>query len=210
MSPGTPHPAVIPRELAVLRHSFSGGRNRAVAKAQILVRRRLGKQMPDLPTPCSKAPTGTSCTCGPLQITGAGCTCSPLRTFVAPASCRPPFLQLSTINSDLSTLNTHPPCFHTLAHSLLTTQNIAPVFSYTYKLLFPQTPYFDILTNCLGCHPLGAAKKEIAALRTIINFFSFKLLRAFLRASNIQLSSLQLLPHSLTKTPWWRVCSIKS
>ena len=198
MSPGTPHPAVISRDLAVLRHSFRRGRNRAVAKAQILVRRRLGKQMPDLPTPCSKAPTGTSC------------TCSPLRTFVAPASCRPPFLQLSTINSDLSTINTHPPCFQILTHSLLTTQNIVPVFSYTYKLLFPQTLYFDILTNCRGCHPLGAAKKEIAALRTMVNLFSFNLLRAFLRAFNIQLSSLQLFPHSLTKTPWWGVCSIKS
>jgi hypothetical protein len=198
MSPGTPHPAVISRDLAVLRHSFRRGRNWPVAKAQILVRRRLGNQNPDLPTPCGKAPTG------------AGCACSPLRTFVPPASCRLPFLQLSTINSDLSTLNTHPPCFQTLAHSLLTTQNIAQVFSYTYKLFFPQTLYFDIITNCRGCHPLGAAKKEISAIRTRINFSSFMLLRAFLRASNIQLSWLQLLPHSFTKTPGWGVCSRNS
>ena len=114
------------------------------------------------------------------------------------------------VNFQLSTFDSQLPCFQTVVHSFTANRKLAPVFSYTYKLLFPQTPHFDILTNCRGCHPFGAAKKEISALRTMVNLFSFNLLRAFLRAFNIQLSSLQLFPHSLTKTPWWGVCSIKS
>jgi len=189
MHPGTPHPTAILRELAVLRHSFSGGRRFGEQWSYLFI----------LPTHCHAVPTG------------AGCTCRPLQVFVAPASCRPPFfLQLSTINSALPTPNTHPPCLHTLTHSPLTTQNIAPVFSCTYKLLLPQTTHFDNLTNCRGCHPIGAAKKAISVLRTIINFSSFILLHALLRASNIQLPCFQPLPHSFTKTPGWGVCSIKS
>jgi len=39
------------------------------------------------------------------------------------------------LNSKLPTLNTHPPCFQTLAHSFAPSRKLSPVFSYTYKLL---------------------------------------------------------------------------
>src|SRR3989304_9440012 len=71
----------------------------------------------------------------------------------------------------------HPPCFHTLVNSFTPPRKFAPMFSHTYKLIFPQIPYFDILTNCRGRHPLGAAKRAIFALRTRLNLSRFMLLR---------------------------------
>ena len=114
------------------------------------------------------------------------------------------------VNFQLSTFYSQLPCFQTVVHSFTANRKLAPVFSYTYKLLFPQGLHFDILTNCRRCHPLGSAKKAISVLRTRINFSSFMLLHALLRASQIQLSCFQPLPHSFTKTSGWGVCSEKS
>ena len=66
------------------------------------------------------------------------------------------------------------PCFDNLPNSSALRAKIAPLFSHTYKLLFPQTPSFDILTNCRGCHPLDAAKRaNFAAAQGSISFVSY-------------------------------------
>lgn len=55
-----------------------------------------------------------------------------------------------------------PPCFiasfsslsfHTLTHSCSFSAKIRPLFSYSYKLLFPQLFSFDTLTNYPGVYP---------------------------------------------------------
>ena len=107
------------------------------------------------------------------------------------------------VNFQLSTFDSQLPCFQTVVNSFTANRKLAPVFSYTYKLLSPQMPHFDILTNCRGCHPLGLAEKASSPLPTGINFSIFILLRALLRVSKIQLSCFQPQPHSFTETPGW-------
>ena len=91
------------------------------------------------------------------------------------------------------------PCFDDLPNCSAPRARIAPLFSHTYKSLFPQTLSFDILTKRRG----GYTPHGICRCRAGLNRFCFILLRALLYAFKIQLSCFQLFARSFTETPGW-------
>ena len=86
--------------------------------------------------------------------------------FVPPASSRPSLLATNKLRSFIFQTR-QPISLHRLRQRPL----LAPLFSYSYELLFPQLPSFDNLTNCRGVYQPDAPKKLIFRRRNSIKLF---------------------------------------
>ena len=78
---------------------------------------------------------------------------------------------------------------------------VAPLFSHTYKTLFPQVLSFDIHTKPRGVYPLHVLVDRDFRSPDKPNLFCFTLLRALLLPAGIQVPCFHSLARSFAKTP---------
>ena len=81
--------------------------------------------------------------------------------------------------------------------------SLAPLFSHTYKLLFPQPLYLHNLPNCPGVTTPSCTK----TVQLTTNLFPFISLRTLLRRAKYQPACFHRLAHSFAKTPGWGLCN---
>ena len=92
-------------------------------------------------------------------------------------------------------------CFDNLPHSSALHAKIAPLFSQTYELLFPQMLSFDNLTNCRGVYPPRRGFSLPRNPQVILFQYLPHYFRTLLRSRKDQPSCFHCFVHSFTKTP---------
>ena len=95
------------------------------------------------------------------------------------------------------------PCFDNLPHSFALRAKSTPLFSETYKSLFPQTLSFDILTKRRGVYPPRSGFSLLRNAQVIFFQYLPHSFRTLLRSRKYQPPCFHCLAHSFTKTPGW-------